>query len=155
MTHESWHEQRHAGSRYSSIGALRETLNSLDGATRPSGGLFFLLLLRVGVYSGVDAPPYDERSPLLPLSHYGRAKLEAESLVTEWSQRNEASALIGRIANLYGPGQNISKPQGIIRRSVAAIFWVILSRFMFHLTLCGTISLHRTAPRWSPIFSTR
>jgi len=35
-------------------------------------------------------------------------------LVTEWSQRNEASALIGRIANLYGPGQNISKPQGII-----------------------------------------
>ena len=94
--------------------ALRETLNSLDGATRPSGGLFFFASSAGGVYSGVDAPPYDERSPLLPLSHYGRAKLEAESLVTEWSQRNEASALIGRIANLYGPGQNISKPQGII-----------------------------------------
>ena len=94
--------------------ALRETLNSLDGATRPSGGLFFFASSAGGVYSGVDAPPYDECSPLLPLSHYGRAKLEAESLVTEWSQRNEASALIGRIANLYGPGQNISKPQGII-----------------------------------------
>jgi UDP-glucose 4-epimerase len=40
--------------------------------------------------------------------------VEAEALVTEWSERTGAPTLIGRIANLYGPGQNIDKAQGLI-----------------------------------------
>jgi UDP-glucose 4-epimerase len=96
------------------LGALRATLESLGSAIAPLQGLFFLASSAGGVYSGVNAPPYDEFSPMRPLSDYGRAKFEAEGLVTEWSQRSGVPTMIGRIANLYGPGQNISKPQGLI-----------------------------------------
>jgi UDP-glucose 4-epimerase len=59
-------------------------------------------------------PPYDESSPVRPLTEYGRAKIEGEELVREWSERVGVSAFIGRIANIYGPGQNINKSQGLI-----------------------------------------
>jgi UDP-glucose 4-epimerase len=62
----------------------------------------------------VGAPPYDESSPVRPLAAYGQAKLDGEALVTAWSQRTGTPSLIGRIANLYGPGQNLGKGQGLI-----------------------------------------
>ncbi|MFD4369003.1 NAD-dependent epimerase/dehydratase family protein [Rhodococcus sp. NPDC058521] len=67
-----------------------------------------------GVYAGVPAPPHTENSPVAPLGDYGRAKLAAEQLVTDFALRHEARAVIGRLANLYGPGQNLAKPQGLI-----------------------------------------
>lgn len=94
--------------------ALRETLNALDAAPRGHDGTFFFASSAGGVYAGVGAPPYDESSPVRPLAAYGQAKLEAEALVTAWSQRNGTPTLIGRISNIYGPGQNLSKAQGLI-----------------------------------------
>lgn len=67
-----------------------------------------------GVYAGASAPPHTEFTPVAPLGDYGRAKLAAERLVTDFAVNNEARAVIGRLANLYGPGQNLAKPQGLI-----------------------------------------
>jgi UDP-glucose 4-epimerase len=96
------------------LAALRETLDALAATPRGSDGAFFFASSAGGVYAGVSAPPYDESSPVLPLAPYGRAKLDGEALVASWSQRTGMPSLIGRIANLYGPGQNLGKAQGLI-----------------------------------------
>lgn len=95
------------------LAALRETLDGLSASSGAEGAFFFASSAG-GVYAGVGAPPYDESSPVRPLASYGRAKLEAEALVSAWSERNGTRSLIGRIANLYGPGQNLGKAQGLI-----------------------------------------
>lgn len=66
-----------------------------------------------GLYAGADAPPFTEDVAPAPLAPYGRAKLRAE---TVFSQLTEAGVrvVLGRISNLYGPGQNLAKPQGLI-----------------------------------------
>lgn len=96
------------------LGALRETLDALAAAPRGRDGAFFYASSAGGVYAGVGAPPYDEFSPVRPLAPYGQAKLEAEELVAEWSRNSGTPSMIGRIANLYGPGQNLGKAQGLI-----------------------------------------
>src|SRR5439155_18411404 len=49
------------------------------------------------------------------LSAYGRAKLRQEERLAAWAAaRPGVSTLVGRISNLYGPDQNLSKPQGLI-----------------------------------------
>jgi len=96
------------------LAALRETLDALGDASRGSDGAFFFASSAGGVYAGVGAPPYDESSPVRPLGAYGRAKLDAEALIAGWSQATGTPSLIGRIANLYGPGQNLAKAQGLI-----------------------------------------
>ena len=47
------------------------------------------------------------------LSPYGVAKLEMEELARQLTRRG-TRLLVGRISNLYGPGQDLSKPQGLI-----------------------------------------
>lgn len=50
-----------------------------------------------------------------PISDYGRAKLTQESILLEWARpRPRVSTLVGRLSNLYGPGQHVDKPQGLI-----------------------------------------
>src|SRR5450759_3390760 len=96
------------------LAALRETLDALADAPRGRKGAFFFSSSAGGVYAGVGAPPYDEFSPVRPLAAYGQAKLDGEALVSHWSHQTGAPSLIGRIANLYGPGQNLTKAQGLI-----------------------------------------
>jgi UDP-glucose 4-epimerase len=96
------------------LGALRETLDALAVAPQAASGSFFFASSAGGVYAGVEAPPYDESSPVRPLSDYGQAKLDGEALVTAWSRQTGTPSLIGRIANIYGPGQNLAKAQGLI-----------------------------------------
>lgn len=101
--------------------ALGETLDALAGAgpSHRDGAIFFASSAG-GVYAGVGAPPYDESSPVRPLAAYGQAKLDAEVLVTAWSDQTGMPSLIGRIANLYGPGQNLAKAQGLISQMCRA-----------------------------------
>jgi len=96
------------------LGALRETLDGLAAAPGEGDGAFFFASSAGGVYAGVGAPPYDESSPVRALAAYGQAKLDGEALVNAWSQQTGTPSLIGRIANLYGPGQNLTKAQGLI-----------------------------------------
>lgn len=85
--------------------------------TRPadvlSRGTLFFASSAGGLYAGVENPPYTERMDPVPLAPYGRAKLRAEAVFgrpTEAGMR----VVLGRISNLYGPGQNLAKPQGLI-----------------------------------------
>jgi UDP-glucose 4-epimerase len=96
------------------LAALRETLDALAASPRGRDGAFFFASSAGGVYAGVGAPPYDESSPVRPLAPYGHAKLDGEELVASWSRQTGTPSLIGRIANLYGPGQNLDKAQGLI-----------------------------------------
>lgn len=68
-----------------------------------------------GVYAGTKDLPADERTPCHPLSAYGSNKLRQESILESWAGTSpRVSTLIARISNLYGVGQNIRKPQGLI-----------------------------------------
>lgn len=77
-------------------------------------GVFFFASSAGGVYAGSTAPPFTESSEPAPISPYGDFKLRAEALVNAFSIKNDVSALVGRIANLYGPGQSLDKMQGLI-----------------------------------------
>lgn len=83
----------------------------LDGLGDPEGGRLFLSSSAGGVYAGATPAPFDEHSPTRPLAPYGHTKLEMEALAARWGGEG---VVLGRIANLYGPGQDIRKPQGLI-----------------------------------------
>lgn len=101
------------------LAALQSCLDGLSDAASGTGA-FFLASSVGGVYAGVGEPPYHEHSRVAPLADYGRAKLEAENLVRPWVSAHRQRGLIGRIANLYGPGQNLAKPQGLVSQLCAA-----------------------------------
>lgn len=88
------------------------------GATIEAGhlsrGVFFFASSAGGVYAGSDGPPFDEDTPARSLSPYGTAKLEQEGLVHSWAEEFRVPSLVGRISNLYGPGQNLAKRQGLV-----------------------------------------
>lgn len=93
--------------------ALGSIVDTLCGSGR-AGGKMFLASSAGGVYAGSPTPPFTEESPVQPLAPYGVAKLEAERLASDFANASGTSVLIGRVANLYGPGQNLAKPQGLI-----------------------------------------
>jgi UDP-glucose 4-epimerase len=75
-----------------------------------------------GVYGGSAHPPFDEQSTPVPISGYGRFKLDAEAALFGFSRATGVSVLAGRIANLYGPGQKLGKMQGLISHLAKAQF---------------------------------
>ena len=66
------------------------------------------------MYAGSSGPPFTEHTEPAPISAYGRAKLRSEEIATEFAVRTSTALLVGRLANLYGPGQNLDKPQGLV-----------------------------------------
>ena len=61
-----------------------------------------------------DGPPFTEHTEPAPISPYGRAKLRSEEMATDFAVRTGTALLVGRLANLYGPGQDMGKPQGLV-----------------------------------------
>jgi UDP-glucose 4-epimerase len=66
------------------------------------------------VYAGSHPAPFDERSVPRPISEYGRTKLEQEQLLESFAASLGVRAAVGRISNLYGPGQDLAKGQGLV-----------------------------------------
>lgn len=93
--------------------SVLEELSSAAGGTAEQGTLFHASSAG-GVYAGAPGAPHDERSAVTPLGDYGRAKLNAEKIISDFAHRSGGRVVIGRFANLYGPGQNLAKPQGLI-----------------------------------------
>lgn len=60
-----------------------------------------------------DEPPYTEHSRTGAVAPYGLTKLAMEAAVTAFASGG-SRVVVGRIANLYGPGQNLTKPQGLV-----------------------------------------
>jgi UDP-glucose 4-epimerase len=92
------------------IGMLNEQL--------PEGpGTFFLTSSAGGVYAGSKQAPFSASSPVAPLSEYGSLKLQQETAATKLKG---VRVMIGRVSNLYGPGQDLNKLQGLVSRLVKA-----------------------------------
>jgi UDP-glucose 4-epimerase len=87
----------------------------------PVAGSVFLASSAGGVYGRCPDSPATESSLCVPISDYGRAKLEQEGLLMSWAEAHAVSALVGRISNLYGPGQNLDKPQGLVTHLVRSL----------------------------------
>ncbi|WJL95103.1 NAD-dependent epimerase/dehydratase family protein [Microbacterium sp. ET2] len=75
---------------------------------------FFLASSVGGAYAGSGSPPFTEATPTSPLSNYGRAKLQMEQLLTDATSQGGWRSFIGRITNIYGAGQDLTKAQGLI-----------------------------------------
>jgi UDP-glucose 4-epimerase len=101
----------------SELSVFTRALASFEDSLCNGGGAkgsFFLASSAGGVYAGSSQPPFTEFSPVRPLAPYGAAKLQAEAAATAFATRTGVRTLIGRVSNLYGPGQNLEKPQGLI-----------------------------------------
>jgi UDP-glucose 4-epimerase len=78
-------------------------------------GAIFLASSAGGVYGGSRAQLLTEHTPPRPASAYGAHKIRMEEALQNWADAfPHVSYLIGRISTLYGPGQDLHKPQGII-----------------------------------------
>jgi UDP-glucose 4-epimerase len=79
-------------------------------------GAVFLASSAGAIYGGSSGAPFSELSISTPLGAYGQTKLTAEERLRAFSDFSGMPAMVGRIANLYGPGQRLSKMQGLISR---------------------------------------
>ena len=107
--------------------AERELLERVldPAATAPgtdggAAGTAFLASSAGATYAGSDGVPFDETTEPRPLAPYGRTRLVAEQRFASWADAVGARLVIGRIANLYGPGANLEKPQGLVSQLAAA-----------------------------------
>lgn len=97
------------------VSTFETFLNTIDPAPALQRMTVLLASSAGGVYAGAEVrPPYDERTPPAPTSAYGRAKLRTEAVLGTFGARTGHRVVVTRIANLYGPGQNLAKPQGLI-----------------------------------------
>lgn len=86
-----------------------------------SPGTYFLASSAGGVYAGSVDPPFTKNTIAIPASAYGNLKLSQENLLTQiFFLRSNVTTVIGRISNLYGPGQNLNKLQGLISHLILA-----------------------------------
>ena len=80
-------------------------------------GTFFLTSSAGGVYAGSAPAPFSVESAVAPTSEYGHLKLAQEQTALQLDHWN---VRIGRVSNLYGPGQDLNKLQGLVSRLVLA-----------------------------------
>lgn len=91
------------------------SLGFSDSRTRSIPGQVFLASSAGGVYGGSSERPISEDSDCRPISEYGSVQLLKERSLDEWARgQPQISTLVARISNLYGPGQKMDKPQGLI-----------------------------------------
>lgn len=96
----------------------------LCGDKDPRPGWVFLSSSAGGTYGSCPDQVITEDSPCRPISAYGSNKLDQERLLQSWAaSRPSVGCLIGRISNLYGPGQDLSKPQGLVSHISRCLIW--------------------------------
>ncbi|PPF82459.1 nucleoside-diphosphate sugar epimerase [Subtercola sp. Z020] len=106
--------------QFTEVLALVETAAARHGVA--ARGSVFLASSAGGLYGGSSNPPYTEGTVPVPLSPYGETKLAMEEALDAFHRRSGVAVLKGRIANLYGPGQKLSKMQGLISTLAKAQF---------------------------------
>lgn len=89
-------------------------LGELTSGGGSGGGVVFFASSAGGVYADSAGAPFTEHTPPRARTPYGRAKLAMEADLREFAARSGTPVLVGRIANLYGPGQNLAKAQGLV-----------------------------------------
>jgi UDP-glucose 4-epimerase len=79
-------------------------------------GVVFFASSAGGIYAGSSGAPFTEATSPAPLGLYGEAKLRHEELLGRLAGSTDIRVAVGRIANLYGPGQSMTKQQGLVSR---------------------------------------
>jgi len=95
-----------------------------ESRTSATTGTVFLASSGGGVYAGAANPPFTENTPPAPLAPYGWFKVAMEQEIEKFSARSGVPCLVGRITNLYGPGQKIDKMQGLITHLALARYGI-------------------------------
>ncbi|MGH7264690.1 MAG: NAD-dependent epimerase/dehydratase family protein [Candidatus Rokuibacteriota bacterium] len=96
---------------------LLESLSAGHAGAPSTPGLLLHCSSGGGVYGSNPDLPLTEESRCRPISDYGRNKLVQETHVLRWAEATPGvSCLIARISNLYGPGQSLARPPGLIGR---------------------------------------
>lgn len=100
---------------------LFERFSQMLTEQAPAGrGVFLLTSSAGGVYAGSMNPPFTSASEPHPLGIYGRLKLAQERIAN--TMNTSFPVVTVRLSNLYGPGQDLAKLQGVISRvALAAI----------------------------------
>ena len=99
----------------SELGVFRSFLEAFAARSPVGSGKFLLASSAGGVFAGSHTPPFGPESAPVPVGAYGQLKLDQERLATKLLA-STCPVVLARIANLYGPGQNLDKLQGLISR---------------------------------------
>ncbi|WP_186377249.1 NAD(P)-dependent oxidoreductase [Curtobacterium pusillum] len=83
-------------------------------------GTLFFASSAGAVYAGSSGAPFSEDTEPAPLAPYGRSKLQAEERFRGWTAETGARLVVGRFSNLYGPGANLGKAQGLVSQLALA-----------------------------------
>ncbi|MDP2293140.1 MAG: SDR family oxidoreductase [Actinomycetota bacterium] len=93
---------------------LGRTLRAIGAAASDWPGRFLHASSAGGVFGAGGPDWFDEHSPPCSVSAYGDGKLQQERLVASWAGVTGHQALSVRMSNLYGAGQDMTKPQGFV-----------------------------------------
>ncbi len=91
------------------IGVLDEMADSKNNA-----GVFFFASSAGAIYTESGSQVFTENSPTSISNDYGKHKLEQETVISQFAQHTKTRCAIGRLVSVYGPNQNLQKPQGFI-----------------------------------------
>jgi len=104
----------------SELRLLTEFLNALSNtfgeAAFTTPGTFLLISSAGGIYAGSKNPPFTEATEPHPIGVYGELKLAQEIATQELLKSTNIEVVIARVSNAYGPGQDLTKLQGLISR---------------------------------------
>ncbi len=91
------------------IGVLDELAASMN-----NDGVFFFASSAGAIYTESGSQVFTENSPTSISNDYGKHKLEQEAVISQFAQNTKTRCAIGRLVSIYGPNQNLQKPQGLI-----------------------------------------
>lgn len=109
---------------------------SLLPQSQQSRGVLSFASSAGGVYGGSTGRVYSEMTKPQPLNEYGLAKLETEQQLIHFARHANIKVAIFRLANVYGPNQDLRKNQGIIS--------VITNSILHHLPVKIYVPLQTT-----------
>ncbi len=97
----------------SELAALTTLVEALAHHAPRGPGAVFVTSSAGGVYAGSAGAPFTAATHAVPISPYGDLKLRQEQ-VARTALDGRIPLVIGRFSNLYGPGHNTGKGQGLI-----------------------------------------
>jgi UDP-glucose 4-epimerase len=102
------------------LGVFTEVARAVRAGLPAGRGRVFLASSAGGVLAGASGrPPYDDETEPRALGPYGELKLAQERVAAELLA-DHAAVIVGRFANLYGPGQDLAKRQGLVSQLALA-----------------------------------
>jgi UDP-glucose 4-epimerase len=94
---------------------LATVLNAIKNYSSSNGVLFYTSSAGA-IYNAATSSFINEDSPFSVMNDYGEHKLTQEQMVADFAVRAKVKAINGRLVSVYGPNQNLLKPQGLISK---------------------------------------